>query len=263
MKNIVAVIAILLFGTIFPEINKLYAENKILKVRVEHFPNYSFKDKNGDWTGVEVELAQALVTTAGFTPEYFQQPWARGVESIRQGDLDLIVGFGITEERKEFALWVGPIYTVVVSLVVKEGTAEMLPITSLDDMIKVSRDQDKKFGYAKDTFWSKEFNDRLINDPEFAGCFETVIRSELNRRKTIEGTILGFFGERSPHEYQIKNDVGYKGLMVHPFILDSRPTFIGISKKGVNAPTLYSLYEAYEKLTLDGTLKQIRAKWNY
>ncbi len=262
MKKILAVVAIAMFGIIFPDINPLHAESKIIKVRVSDLPNYSYRDARGIWTGLEVELARALITEAGYRPEFFPQPWGRGLESIRNGDIHIIPGCAITEDRKAFMLWIGPMYRIVVGLIVKKGT-ESMPIASLDDMLTVAKKQGKKYGYIRDTFWSKAFNDRLKNDPEFASCFETISQQDLNVRKTIEGRILGFVAEKQLFEYRIQNDAVYSGLASHTFILDSRPTYFGISKKGVDPQTLNNLYAAYEKLTLDGTIKKIRAKWNY
>ncbi|MCP4298665.1 MAG: amino acid ABC transporter substrate-binding protein [Proteobacteria bacterium] len=231
-----------------------------MKVRVSDWPPLYYQDSNNNWTGVDVELARALVTAAGFQPKFYPQSWARGQESIKRGDIHLVPGMGIKEERKDFALWVGPMRKVTVVLIVKKGN-ESLPIRSLDDMVAVCKKQKKKFGQNRKAFWSKAFNTRLENDPAFAKCFEVTPKSDLIFRKTNEGRILGFFYELIGAKYNIKTDKNYQGLAVHPFVLDSRSSFFGISKKGVDAPTLYKLYDAHEQLLLDGTLRRIQRNW--
>ncbi len=232
---------------------------QIIKIRVYEFPPQYYQDDNGNWIGLDAELGRALVEAAGFKPEFHSQPWARSVRSIKNGDLHLIMGFGMKSERDDFVRWLGPERQVEVVLIVKKGN-ESLPIKNLDDMITVSKDKNLKFGQLKGAFWSEKFNKKLENNSQFTDCFEIVARDDINLKKTLKGRILGFFEEKFL-QYRIRNDPDYKGLAIHPYVLDSRPTFFAVSRKGVDLKTFGKLLVAYEKLVKDGTIQRIRDKW--
>ena len=133
----------------------------------------------------------------------------------------------------------------------------------MDDIIKVSKKLKRKFGHQIGAFWSEEFNSRLDKDPIFADCFEQVPKGEHNLKKLKNDRIIGFFEDKQGVEYRIKNDQDYAGVAIHSFILTRRPTYFGVSKKGVDIETLNKIFIAYEKLTLDGTFDRIRKKWGY
>ncbi len=62
--------------------------------------------------------------------------------------------------------------------------------------------------------------------------------------------------------YIIQHDPKYAGLDIHPFVLDSRPTYIGVGKH-LPPDKLKKLEQAYQALEQDGTLQKIREKWGY
>ncbi len=240
----------------------IHAKDQAIKIRVTNWPPQYYQDKNNHWTGVDVELARALVSRAGFTPVFESLPWARGIEYLKTGKIQMILGFGIKEERKEYALWLGPSRSISVGLFVKKGN-ESLPIKSLDDMLTIAKKLNKNFGHQNQAFFSVEFNHRLKTDPEFAEFFEIASPVYINVRKTLSGRILGFFEVKDILMHRIKNDAEYKELIAHPFILDKRPTYFGISKKGVSVKTLSKLYETYENVIKDGTFQRIRDQWDF
>jgi ABC-type amino acid transport substrate-binding protein len=233
-----------------------------LVVRVSQWPPQYFQDDNGNWTGVEVELAAALLDAAGFKIKFVSQPWKRGIESMKNGTVHLLTSVAMKPERKEFIQWIGRSRDSTVSMVVKKGN-ENLNMNSLDDMIKVSKKLKKKFGHQIGAFWSEEFNARLDKDPTFAACFEQVPKGAHNIKKLNEDRIIGFFEDRQGVAYRIKTDPDYAELAVHSFILNRRPTYFGVSKKGVDTVALNKIFIAYEKLTRDGTFDRIRKKWGY
>ncbi|MCP4348432.1 MAG: amino acid ABC transporter substrate-binding protein [Desulfobacterales bacterium] len=233
---------------------------QIIKVRVTHWPPQYYQDENGNWTGTDVELGRALVEASGFKPEFHAEPWARSVESIKAGKLHLIMTFAMKPERDDFVRWLGPERQIEICLVVKKGN-ESLPIKNLDDMITVSKDKNMMFGQQRGAFWSENFNKKLETDSQFKDCFDIVPLSELNLKKTLYGRIIGFFEDKLAIKYQIRNDPDYKGLAIHPYVLDSRPTFFAVSRKGVDLKTFGKLLEAYEKLVKDGTMQRIRDRW--
>lgn len=231
-----------------------------IKIRVTNWPPNYYKTKDGNWTGVDVELAKAIIKKAGFSTEFIELPWSRALIAIKLGEIDMMMNLSITSERSEYLHWLGPVRYDQRNLVVKKGN-ENLPIHSLDDMIKISKEKNIKFGYQNDVFYGNEFKKRIKEDSKLINVFESVTKSDFNLQKTKHGRILGFFESTTSIKYLLKTNSEYKNLAIHPYSIYNDILFFGISKKSIDSETLSALYEAYEKLLLDGTIEKIRKKW--
>lgn len=247
--------------SIFAFIVVSYAQAvETITIRVAHWPPNYFQTAEGEWTGIDVEIAKAVVQKADLNVEFSEITWPGAMERLKLGNIQLITNVSINEERSEYLYWIGPVRTVSMNLIVKKGN-ESLPINSLDDIIKIAKEKNIKFGYQKQIDYGEQFARRMKGDPLFFSCFERINNAELNLKKTLKGRILGFFESANEMKYRIKNDEVYQDLAVHPFVLKKSPSFFGISKKGVSTETLIKLFKAYESLVKDGTIQRIRAEW--
>ncbi len=79
-----------------------------IKLRVIEFPPFYYQDENGQWTGLEVELAEALLKEAGLKPEYVPLPWSRALKSMEVGEAELMMNLVKTPEREEYMHFIGP-----------------------------------------------------------------------------------------------------------------------------------------------------------
>ncbi len=226
-------------------------------VRVADYPPQYYKDTTGRWTGIDVELARALVVEAGFTPEFIEVPWGRALEEMKNGRLHLMTTLSKTPERATFMHWIGPERMSEMVLVVKQANKN-LPIATLDSLIAIAEERSLKIGMQHNVYYGEVFAGRLMEDA-FAIHFESVATSALNPRKTRAGRILGFFEDKITMQYQIKHNREYAGLATHHFTLNEEPVFFGVSRS-VPAPTLNRLKEAFDRLERSGELDQIRAQ---
>lgn len=236
----------------------LLIEAQTIKIRVFDFPPQYYKDKQGNWHGLDVELAKAIVKEAGFQYEFIDKPWTRALKDIQEGKIDLMMNLSMTKERSKFLNWIGRIRTSRMVLVVNKENVN-LPIKNLDDLIKISKKYNLPFGIQQDGFYSKEFNEMLKN-PNFAKHFTEVTNANQFAPRTERNMLLGFFESQISMVYQIKRNPEFKDLAIHNFILAEEPVYMGISKKVSNS-IFNKLKFAYEKLERNGTLKKIRASY--
>ena len=229
----------------------------VLRIRVAEYPPQYYRDASGNWTGIDVELGRALAEAAGLSVEFLELPWSRALESMKKGTLDLMMNLSRTPEREKFMHFIGPERVVSMVLVVKEGS-ESLPVVTMDDLLKVSEQEDRQFGIQQDLFYSQEFNERL-RDPAFAKHFDAVVDPALNPRKVLGDRILGFFEDKTAMAYEIAKNPAYEGLAIHPFVLEEEEVYFGISKK-ITLEKLAALEDAYQKLEADGTFESIRQR---
>ncbi len=234
-----------------------YGGADTIVARVWDFPPQYYKDASGNLTGIDVELGRALVEAAGQRIEFVERPWSRALNDMKYGGLDLMMNLSITPERAEYMYFIGPERITRMVLIVKQGD-ENLPIQNMDDLAMVSEKEGKKIGIQQDAVYSGEFNERL-NDPGFAGHFDSIADANLHPRKVAEGRILGFFELENTASYQLKHNPFYNGLALHPFVLQEDKVYFGVSKK-VSPYILERLRQAYERLEKDGTFDKIRNK---
>lgn len=226
-------------------------------VRVADYPPQYYQDETGQWTGLDVELARALVLEAGFTPEFIAAPWGRALEEMKLGHLQLMTTLSKTPERSTFMHWIGPERISRMVLVVKKSD-EQIPISSFAELVAIAKERKTKVGMQYNVFYGHDFAEQLMN-PEVAGYFEPVAQSILNPRKTRAGRILGFFEEKLSMQYQIKHDAEYQGLATHSFTLLEEEVFFGVSRTVPNE-TLNRLRDAFQRLASSGRLDSIRTK---
>ncbi|WP_028865078.1 substrate-binding periplasmic protein [Psychromonas aquimarina] len=237
-----------------------FSTDNIIKVRVSDFPPLYYMDDAGEWSGLDVELAGALIKEAGFKAKFIPTSWAAGLKHIENGTLDMMMNMSNTAERSKYANWIGPERKTQMVLVVSEGN-QYMPIKELDDFIKISKAQNIRFGIQYNVHYSNEFNNKMKNS-QFMNCFELVKNIKMSARKVKAKHIMGFFEEKVSMVYRIQNDPNYDGLVIHPFILQEEDVFFGISKK-TSREVYEKLQKAFVKLEQNGTLESIRKRYSH
>jgi ABC-type amino acid transport substrate-binding protein len=230
----------------------------IIRVRVTDFaPNYFINNKH--WTGLEVELAEALVAEAGFSIEFVNLPWSRALAYMQNGQLDVMMNLSRTPDREAFMNFIGPERISTRVLIMRRENLD-LHIDNLDQLVEAAQARDLKIGIQKDAKYSDEFDSRLTSDPSFAAHFDQVSQGALLAKKTRAGHNLGFFEDLNYAAYQLKHSPDFADLAIHPFVLSVSPSYFGLSKR--LAPAKFDrLQAAFERLEKNGTLARIRARW--
>lgn len=71
-----------------------------IRVGVSLFTPWAMKDKSGELTGFEVEVAKKLASEMGVQADFKVLPWSQIVDALQQGDIDVIIsGMAITPRR--------------------------------------------------------------------------------------------------------------------------------------------------------------------
>lgn len=232
----------------------------MITVRVADFaPNY-FKDDAGRWTGLDVELAEAIITAAGFEPKFEVLPWSRAMNYMKEGNIQYMTNLYKTDERSEFMYWIGPVRVEDMGLIVHKDNIS-LPINSLDDLVNVTRLYHRRFGIQQDIVYPDNVMQRMNENPEFKNCFESVSEVDHNLRKTEYKRILGFFESVPGMRYRLHTDPEFRDLTVHPFVLKKEEVYHGVSMAGVSSDMIKKFQDGYSRCVADGTIQRILEKW--
>lgn len=229
-----------------------------IRVRVPEGNSYvpfSFQDSSGNWRGLSIELIEALLQEAGCTPVYKAMPFARGLYSLRRGEIDMMPNLSITGERKGFINFIGPQLDETVLLVTRKAAA--YSIASLDDLKKLPL----AIGVDRGKVYGKAFEERRAADPAFRARLEEVNEVDLNEKKLAMGRISGFLGYGYNVMHQMKTNPLYKDFAIHPYVIHSDWIYFGFSKKSISPEMLAKMQKAYDMTTRKGTFAAIRAKY--
>ncbi len=177
-----------------------YCEPGRMVMRVIDFKPQYFQNENGDWTGLAVELAKVLALEAGVELDFLPLPWKRALAYVEKGKVDLMTNLSITEERKTFMRFIGPMRDEAMVLVVPENTDYL--IYSLDDLKQLPH----KIGIEDEAFYGSLFSSKYETDPLFTALFDPVVLGELNIGKLIRGRLSGFIEDRYTASRKLKND---------------------------------------------------------
>ena len=67
-----------------------------------HYPPYEFLDKNGNPTGYNVELTQAIAEVMGIQVEVRLDSWSNMRQALEDGEIDALQGMVFSESRREY-----------------------------------------------------------------------------------------------------------------------------------------------------------------
>ena len=105
----------------------------VLKVGLDIFVPWAFKDKDGNLVGFEVDVAKKLAEDMGVEVEFVPTEWSGIVPALLTGKFDVIIGgMGVTTERALKVNFSIPYEWTGMDVVVNK---EMLPdLTSLEEL---------------------------------------------------------------------------------------------------------------------------------
>ncbi|MBF0449396.1 MAG: transporter substrate-binding domain-containing protein [Candidatus Magnetomorum sp.] len=153
--------------------NAYCGEGRVLNTASDPWP--PFIDPQNPKGGLSIEIAKAAYATQGYKIKHKIKPWARAMDELKKGKIDIILNTWMTEERKAFLLYSDP-YTANEIKFIKliDNTFEFSGLASLTGKI---------IGTIRDYGYGSEFN----NATNFRR--EPVSDININIRKLIAGRI--------------------------------------------------------------------------
>ena len=217
---------------------------------------FTVQNTSGKWSGLSIELTEALLKEAACTPIYEPLPFARALYYLQKGEIDMMPNMSITEERKAFVHFVGPQLDETVLLITRKDTAYQ--ITSLDDLKKLPM----AIGVERGKVYGKGFEEKRAADPVFREKLEEVREVDSNVKKLAIGRISGFLSYDYNNMYQIQINPLYKDFTIHPYMIHQDWVYFGFSKKSISPELYEKMQKACERATKKGTFAAIRKRYS-
>lgn len=219
-----------------------------LTILTENLPNLNYIE-DGKLVGLSVDIVKEIQKRVGSRETIEVFPWARAYSLALEEKNIVLFSTTYTEARKNLFKWICPLITKRDILVAKKNSG--IVINGLEDAKKV-----KRIGTIRDD--SKE---RLLKSYGFQNL-EPVSDEQKNAKKLILGRI-DLWVNKQPGLKTVCDLAGVDyNQLEEVFHLRKRDLCIAFSKNTSDSIVLRWKIAFNEMLT-DGTVKQIRNKWNF
>ena len=218
-----------------------------LTILTENLPPLNYVD-NGALVGPSVEIVKEIQKRVGSKEQIQVYPWARAYKMALEEENVILFGMTYTDVRKDKFKWVGPLATKRDILVAKKGLG--IKIKDLEDAKKV-----KSIGTLLD-----DTRGRLLERNGFRNL-EPVSDEKLNAKKLALGRI-DLWAYKIPGLRTVCDLAGVDYTEFEEvYHLREIDLMIAFSKKTSDS-IVQKWRDAFNEMSADGTIMQIRKKWN-
>lgn len=88
-----------------PQVNSSLPCKNTIKVGYNDWPPYAWQDPQGEAQGLDVDLMRAFAVYLGCEVHFINVPAKRSHQMLRAGQLDVLMGATMTDERQNYALF--------------------------------------------------------------------------------------------------------------------------------------------------------------
>jgi len=234
--------------------SSVYSSCKI-SLAVDSYPPYQTQVE-GQWKGLDIELATVLAEQIKCELIIKQSPWKRSLNLLKEGRIDMLVSLSKTPERQDFTYFVGPMRQEIVALVINTDTS--IKVTTLADLATL----DKKIGIINGAYYGQSFTRKYEEDIQFKDQFEVSNNTQDNIKKLVARRILGFFNDPFFIADLIRKGRVSVPLSFHSFVINQDPVYFGFSKKSITEKFFLQIQQAFKQLQENGKLNSIREKYS-
>ena len=241
MKNqILAIASIFLFSA-----QPLFSAE--LTILTENLPPLNYV-KDGELVGPSIEIVKEIQRRVGSRDKIQVYPWARAYKMALEGENVVLFGTTHTEARENKFKWIGPLATKRDILVAKKGSG--IKISNLDDAKKVGH-----IGTLRD-----DTRELLLKRLGFTNL-EPVSDEQLNAQKLFLGRI-NLWTYKIPGLRTVCELAGVDpNNFIEVYHLRKIDVSIAFSKKTSDS-IVQKWKKAFDEMLADGTIMQIRRRWN-
>ncbi len=211
--------------------------------------------------GYVYEIVESAFRRSGFTTLIQYYPWARAVNLVKTGKIDVLFPEYYAEERKNDFIFSDPFPGGPVGLLKKKSLNIQWQIDPRKEPLKALLDLSQfTFGVIHGYVNTKEFDKAAFLQKE------TVVSDDLNILKLNAGRIDFIFIDKFVAQFLIatKYPQFASTLEFMEPEMESKKLYLAFSKKDPeNKTKLKAFNEGLQKITKDGTLKSIMKKHGF
>jgi polar amino acid transport system substrate-binding protein len=233
------------------------AEPCTLRVGWEPYAPFTFAGADGEATGADIDLIEAIGQAIGCGIVLVELPWARILKEVEQGTLDVSTSTSRTLEREQWALFSAPYRATEIAIYVRRGEIPRFDLRALADIPA----QQLRLGVIVDYYYGEALAE-AARDPEFAAWIDGAPDYATNIRKLVSGRIDGFLVEDVAVMEAELARMGLSGRVErYPLRIPGEQLHLMFSRKTVEPETVAKVDAAVAQMRADGRLAAITAKY--
>jgi len=225
-----------------PEIQEIESRGTIIVGTNATFPPMEWIDENGNFTGIDIEIAKRIAQDLGVEAEFKQIDWQIIFDQLLAGEADMIIsGVTILPERAEKMAFSNPYFNAGQVIVIQKHRIE--EISGVADLYG------KKIGVQEDTtsdFEAQKFTTEVVRYLDYAAAKTDLLND------VLDAVII---------DYPVGIDLvtGEEVLMIlgEPFTQE----FYGVAVRKESKILLDKINETLVQLKKSGELDQIINQW--
>ena len=169
---------------------------KPLKIGWRENPPFKIEDPNHDSNnvmGIDIELLRLMANDVGCEVKFINAPWARQLEGLKTGDIDVVSSASKTPERAQYAYFLSPYIrdTNALFMTVENVKKYQGKINKFDDIMALPG---FILGVTKGNYYGKEFATAMQN-PKFKNMVKEIKSDDDAVIKGSLGEVTGFLGD--------------------------------------------------------------------
>ncbi|MEA4852948.1 MAG: amino acid ABC transporter substrate-binding protein [Christensenella sp.] len=227
-------------------LQKIQEKGEFVMGMDDSFPPMGFRDEDGNLTGFDVELAQAVAEHMGLKVVLQPIDWNSKEMELNSGTIDVIWnGYTITDERKEKVLMSDPYMQNAQVIVVKDGSA----IKSIADMAgKTLGVQDGSSAQeAVDASELKDTVGEMITFKDNVSALMDLSNGGIDAL-AVDSVVANYYSAKQPGSYTILDET-------------LAPEEYGIGFRKADQSFHDAVMAALAEMKEDGTAAEISTKW--
>lgn len=228
-----------------------------LKFRSYYYPPFSEKTPQGDWIGLEQDYAKAITAAIGCDYTVVEAPWARGIDMLKNGEVDFMLEVSKTADREPYLHYVGPQRIEYIYLVTRK---QNMPLVTQWQQLQ---HLEAVLMRQKGAYLGERFERVLKTNQKLSSRFVELPNSDVRLDLLEKGRIDGFLVDSVYISYMLDTQPKAKLVKVHPLIIHQNPVYFAFSKATVDEKMVKRFEQAYLELEKSGALKDISKRYSF
>ena len=229
--------------------NALPADAPTVTIGIDPFEPYCYLDGNGQYAGIDVDLATEAFTRLGYKVEFQEINWPDKDDLLQDGTVDCLWACFSMSGREDLYQWSGPYMSSRQVVAVRADS-------NIHDLADLAG---KRVGVQATTKGEGLFLGKIPSDLPAAGQVSSYAITDDMFAALRKGYVDAICG----HEALIAGWIGTETIAYYR-LLDESPlkTELGVAfAKGTHAELSLALTQTLEQMQYDGTMGQILEKY--
>ncbi len=217
---------------------------------------YAFRAADGHIQGLDIDIARTVLKQIGCEVNLVEMPWARALNELEKGRLDILPGALRKPEREVFAYFSRPTNRSPNVLFIGKTAAEKYPIRQLSDLLGTNF----RLGAQIDVSYGASF-DALIKNPEFKPQLNP-LTARMSAWKMIEhDRIDGLIADEVSGLLELQQ-LGLTEVVAKTrVVVSGEPAMFAFSKKTNTAEFVTAFNAAFAAMLADGRYKEMAQRY--